>query len=142
MDQRISRVTLRVRGYHLDGYGHVNNARYLEFLEDGRWGYFDDRPDLARHFASGDPALVAVNLNINYRQAAVAGDDLEVLTRIADLSSRSARMYQEIRRIGDDKQIADADLTFVLLDVRANQAMAIDGEIRQALEPLVMPKSQ
>lgn len=142
MDQRISRVTLRVRGYHLDGYGHVNNARYLEFLEEGRWGYFDDRPDLARHFASGDPALVAVNLNINYRQAAVAGDDLEVLTRIADLSSRSARMYQEIRRIGDDKQIADADLTFVLLDVRANQAMAIDGEIRQALEPLVMPKSQ
>ncbi|OUE44806.1 thioesterase, partial [Billgrantia desiderata SP1] len=138
MDPRISRVTLRVRGYHLDGYGHVNNARYLEFLEEGRWGYFDDRPDLARHFASGDPALVAVNLNINYRQAAVAGDDLEVLTRIADLSSRSARMYQEIRRIGDGKQIADADLTFVLLDVRAKQAMAIEGEILKALEPLVL----
>ncbi|MCE8002268.1 acyl-CoA thioesterase [Billgrantia ethanolica] len=142
MDQRISRVTLRVRGYHLDGYGHVNNARYLEFLEEGRWDYFDDRPDLARHFASGDPALVAVNLNINYRQAAVAGDDLEVLTRIADLSSRSARMYQEIRRIGDGQQITDADLTFVLLDVRAKQAMAIEGEIRQALEPLVLPKAQ
>lgn len=141
MDPRISRVTLRVRGYHLDGYGHVNNARYLEFLEEGRWGYFDDRPDLARHFASGDPALVAVNLNINYRQAAVAGDDLEVLTRIADLSSRSARMYQEIRRIGDGKQIADADLTFVLLDVRAKQAMAIEGEILKALEPLVLPKA-
>lgn len=141
MDPRISRVTLRVRGYHLDGYGHVNNARYLEFLEEGRWGYFDDRPDLARHFASGDPALVAVNLNINYRQAAVAGDDLEVLTRIAELSSRSARMYQEIRRIGDGKQIADADLTFVLLDVRAKQAMAIEGEIHQALEPLVLPKA-
>jgi thioesterase-3 len=140
MDHRISRATLRVRGYHLDGYGHVNNARYLEFLEEGRWGYFDDRPGLARHFASGNPALVAVNLNINYRLAAVAGDDLEVLTRIAELGSRSARMYQEIRRIGDGKQIAGADLTFVLLDVRANQSMAIEGEIRQALEPLVLPK--
>ena len=72
----------------------------------------------------------------------MAGDDLEVLTRIADLSSRSARMYQEIRRIGDGKQIADADLTFVLLDVRAKQAMAIEGEILQALEPLVLPKAQ
>ncbi|MGQ4880042.1 acyl-CoA thioesterase [Billgrantia sp. LNSP4103-1] len=140
MDSRISRVTLRVRGYHLDGYGHVNNARYLEFLEEGRWGYFDDRPDLARHFASGNPALVAVNLNINYRLAAVAGDDLEVLTRLAELGSRSARMYQEIRRIGDGKQITDADLTFVLLDVRAQQSMSIEGEIRQALEPLVLPK--
>ena len=32
-----SRTTLTVRGYHLDGYGHVNNARYLEFYEEGRW---------------------------------------------------------------------------------------------------------
>lgn len=140
MDKRISRVTLRVRGYHLDGYGHVNNARYLEFLEEGRWGYFDDRPELARHFASGNPALVAVNLNINYRSAAVAGDDLEVLTRIAELGSKSARMYQEIRRLSDGQQISDADLTFVLLDVRANQSMTIEGEVRQALEPLVLPK--
>ncbi|QTP55284.1 acyl-CoA thioesterase [Billgrantia sulfidoxydans] len=140
MDNRISRVTLRVRGYHLDGYGHVNNARYLEFLEEGRWGYFDDRPELARHFASGNPALVAVNLNINYRQAAVGGDDLEVLTRVAELGHRSARIHHEIRRIGDGQPIADADLTFVLFDVRNQQSMPIEGEIRQALEPLVLPK--
>lgn len=25
-----------MRSYHLDGYGHVNNARYLEFLEEAR----------------------------------------------------------------------------------------------------------
>ena len=142
MDQRISRVAMRVRGYHLDGYGHVNNARYLEFLEEGRWGYFDDRPTLGRHFATGNPALVAVNLNINYRQAAVAGDDLEVLTRISKVGGKSARMLQEIWRVGDGKLVADATLTFVLLDVRTQQALEIGGEIRQALEPLVLPKEE
>ncbi|MCG6659671.1 acyl-CoA thioesterase [Halomonas campisalis] len=138
MDARLSRVCLRVRGYHLDGYGHVNNARYLEFLEEGRWGYFDDRPDLARLFTSGNPAFVAVNLNINYRLAAVAGDDLEVLTRLAELGTRSARMHQEIRRVGDGAVVADADLTFVLLDVKANRAVAIEGELHDALAPLVL----
>ncbi|KAA0014562.1 acyl-CoA thioesterase [Billgrantia pellis] len=141
MDSRISRITLRVRGYHLDGYGHVNNARYLEFFEEGRWGYFDDRPALARHFASGHPALVAVNLNVNYRLAAVAGDDLEVLTQVAELGSRSARLYQQIRRLGDGKQVTDADLTCVLLNMRTQQSMTIEGEIRQALERLVLPKA-
>ena len=58
MDPRLSTVRLRVRGYHLDGYGHVNNARYLEFLEEGRWGYFDDRPALARRLTRGDVAFV------------------------------------------------------------------------------------
>ena len=29
-----------VHNCHLDGYGHVNNACYLEFLEQARWTYF------------------------------------------------------------------------------------------------------
>ena len=32
-------MNVRVRNYHLDGYGHVNNARYLEFLEEARWAF-------------------------------------------------------------------------------------------------------
>ena len=31
---------VRVRGFHVDVYQHVNNARYLEFLEDARWHFF------------------------------------------------------------------------------------------------------
>lgn len=139
MDSRQSRSTLRVRGYHLDGYGHVNNARYLEFLEEGRWGYFDDRPEVAALFSGDRHAFVAVNLNINYRRAAVAGDDLEVITQLAELGWRSARMHQVIRHDGDGRIVADADLTFVLLDTAANRAVAIEGEVRQALTPLVMP---
>lgn len=138
MDSRISTTRLRVRGYHLDGYGHVNNARYLEFLEEGRWAYFDERPDLARRLQQGDVAFVAVNLNIDYRQAAVAGDDLEVLTRLSGLGGRSAKMSQEIRRLRDDALVSAATLTFVLLDAAANRAVPIETELRELLEPLVM----
>ncbi|MGM0639506.1 MAG: acyl-CoA thioesterase [Pseudomonadota bacterium] len=141
MDSRISTSRLRVRGYHLDGYGHVNNARYLEFLEEGRWGYFDDHPGLARRLARGDVAFVAVNLNIDYRAAAVAGDDLEIRTRLSSLGGRSARMSQEIHRVHDDALVSAATVTFVLLDVAANQAALIGGEIRELLEPLVMEQA-
>lgn len=138
MDSRITRTTLRVRGYHLDGYAHVNNARYLEFLEEGRWAYFDERPDLAAMF-NDDVALVAVNLNINYRRAAVMHDELEVLTSLAQISHRSAVMHQVINRLRDGKCIADAELTFVLLDTRSNTAIAIEDRVRAALGPLVLP---
>lgn len=141
MDSRISTSRLRVRGYHLDGYGHVNNARYLEFLEEGRWGYFDDRPGLARRLSRGDVAFVAVNLNIDYRAAAVAGDDLEIRTRLSSLGGRSARMSQEILRVRDDVPVSAATVTFVLLDVAANQAVLIQDEIRELLEPLVMEET-
>ncbi len=38
---------IKVRGYHLDIYQHVNNARYLEFLEEARWSYLEDSGDVA-----------------------------------------------------------------------------------------------
>lgn len=138
MDSRLSRTTLRVRGYHLDGYGHVNNARYLEFLEEGRWAYFDERPRLATFLFRGDLAFVAVNLNIDYRRAAVVGDDLEVLTRLSEIGSRRARIHQEIRRAADGKTVASADITFVLVDVATGRAVTIDGEIREAMAQLVL----
>jgi thioesterase-3 len=138
MDDRRSTIALRVRGYHLDGYGHVNHARYLEFLEEGRWAYFDERQALAEVIQGGEVAFVAVNLNIDYRRAAMAGDDLEVVTGLAELGSRSARMHQDIRRVRDGKAVASADMTFVLLDVTANKAVAIDGVLREALAPLVV----
>ncbi|ERS83416.1 MULTISPECIES: acyl-CoA thioesterase [unclassified Halomonas] len=138
MDPRSTRTTLRVRGYHLDGYGHVNNARYLEFLEEGRWAYFDARPELFARLQRGDIAFVAVNLNIDYCAAAVAGDDLAIDSRLCELGSRSARMAQEIRRVADDTLVSRATITFVLLDVAANRAIPIEGELRTLLAPLVV----
>ncbi|MBZ9560460.1 MULTISPECIES: thioesterase family protein [Modicisalibacter] len=137
MDQRIARSTLRVRGFHLDGYQHVNNARYLEFLEEGRWAYFEKQFDLAKLFNEG-LAAVAVNLNINYRRAAVMHDELEILTSLSSLNHRSAVIHQVINRIADGKRIADADFTFVLLDTRSGRAMAIDGELRETLQRHVL----
>ncbi|MFG6137231.1 acyl-CoA thioesterase [Halomonas sp. B23F22_10] len=138
MDDPRSIVSLRVRGYHLDGYGHVNNARYLEFLEEGRWSFFDERPALGEVVGRGEVAFVVVNLNIDYRRAASAGDELEIVTGLAELGSRSARMRQEVRRARDGKSVASADITFVLLDVATNKAVSISGELREALAPLVV----
>ena len=53
---------IKVRGYHLDLYSHVNNARYLEFLEEARWSFFEDKSDLPRFMKSG-LALIVVNIN-------------------------------------------------------------------------------
>ena len=36
---------INIRGYHIDVFGHMNNARYLELMEEARWRYID-----ATHF--------------------------------------------------------------------------------------------
>ncbi|MDQ7731125.1 thioesterase family protein [Halomonas sp. SpR1] len=139
MTMSLSRVQLRVRGFHLDGYGHVNNARYLEFMEEGRWDFFDQHPAMIKQLHQAGRAFVVVNLNIDYLAAAGHGDDLEIMTGIVDLGERSGVCHHRIVR-KDGTVIARADLTFVLLDMRANKAAAIEGEVREALAALIVTK--
>jgi len=43
-------IQIKVRGYHVDHFGHVNNGKYFDFFEEGRWGYFDNKRDLIDYF--------------------------------------------------------------------------------------------
>ncbi|EBQ5939609.1 thioesterase, partial [Salmonella enterica subsp. enterica serovar Enteritidis] len=54
-------TTIKVIGYHIDAFGHVNNARYLEFLEAARWDWLESY-DAYRWFKQMDIAVVVVNI--------------------------------------------------------------------------------
>ena len=125
---------IKVRGYHLDFYGHVNNARYLEFLEEARWRMVEGSASLREWRARGWAFLV-VKVEINYRRPAVLDDELEIVSAVGHLGGRSGVIRQEVRRAADGATLADADITFVIMDVNTRKAMPIEGEIRTALTP-------
>ncbi|RQW24977.1 acyl-CoA thioesterase [Rhodobacteraceae bacterium CH30] len=131
---------IKVRGYHLDLYSHVNNARYLEFLEEARWSFFEDKSDLPRFMKSG-LALIVVNINIDYRHAATIGDELAIETSVKSLGNRSAVMHQRVALQGSGKLVAEADVTFVAFDSRQGKAVAIDGELLALLQGLQEDKA-
>lgn len=127
---------IKVRGYHLDLYGHVNNARYLEFLEEARWSFFEEHGDLPWFLQSG-LALVVVNINIDYRYPATMGDELSVATAVKSIGSRSAVMQQRVTLAGSDKVVAEADVTFVVFDAKQNKAVALDGQLKELLQSML-----
>ncbi|GLR14151.1 thioesterase [Chitinimonas prasina] len=126
---------IKVRGYHLDLYGHVNNARYLEFLEEARWGFTEDHGSL-EFFSQAGLAFVIVNININYRRAALMGEELSIATAMQKIGSRSAVIHQVVSLKGSDTVIAEADVTFVIFDAKQGSAIAMDGELRTMFERL------
>ena len=130
-EEHITRI--KVRGYHTDFYGHVNNARYLEFYEEGRWAWFDQAVDLRKWMQKG-LNFVVVNININYRQAIKVGATIELRGRFERISGRSGTLRQEII-IADTGQVAsDALVTFVIIDKNGRVVSLKDGgseEIRE-----------
>lgn len=125
----------KVRGYHMDVYAHVNNARYLEFMEDARWEVLEKHIGLKRLHAK-EIIFAVVNININYRKPAAMGDILELYLGLEKISSKSAVFYQELRLQGTATVVADAKVTFVFADVNTGKAVRIDDEIKGLLEEL------
>jgi thioesterase-3 len=128
---------IKIRGYHLDMYGHVNNARYLELLEEGRWDYIEQIPDF-REKLEGFMFFV-VNININYRRPALLGQTVVVQTRMGHVGNKSAVIHQEIFLKGFQTMVADADVTFVIADPSTQKALALEGALRAFMESLVRP---
>lgn len=126
------KTSIKIRGYHLDLYGHVNNARYLELLEEARWDYYDGRMDY-KEFEQKGWAFVIVNININYRSPAVLGDIVEIKTSLKDAGKRSIVLHQLVGKAGSDKTVVEADVTFVILDMKTGKALPIEGELREVL---------
>lgn len=125
---------IKVRGYHADFYGHVNNARYLEFLEEDRWAYMESKIDL-RKWASQGLIFLVVNININYRRAVPVGETLNVTTRMEKIGNRSAVLKQKILLKETKDVAADALITFVIAD-GSGRALSMDGEILREIEKL------
>lgn len=128
-------IAIKVRGYHLDLYRHVNNARYLEFLEEARWSFLESKGNLD-YLQDNGYTFALVNININYRRAAYMGEVLEIATSVKSIGNRSCVMHQLVVLQGSDTVVADADVTFVLVDTRTEKAAPLEGSLRAALEQM------
>lgn len=119
---------ITIRGYHLDAYQHVNNARYLEFLEEARWQYFDNISNAA--YKEMKISFFIVNININYRLPATLGDVINITTEIEKIGNTSMTFAQKMYKNGTEQLICDAAITFVILDQKTEKPLKIDDNLK------------
>lgn len=125
---------INVRGYHADFYGHVNNARYLEFFEENRWAHLESKIDLRKWAAKGLIFLV-VNINVNYRRAIPVGETVVITTDVDTIGKRSVVLKQEILFKETQEVAADAKITFVISD-KSGKVVSMDGDMLKEIEKL------
>jgi thioesterase III len=124
----MSEKRITVRGYHLDLYNHVNHARYLEFLEEARWAYLEEKHPV-EWFVENGIGFVIANININYKRPALLNNVLLISSKLAKTGTKSIVVEQVIHLDGTDTIIADALVTFVLVDLKTGKSMPLNDEL-------------
>ena len=71
--------SITVRGYEIDSFGHVNNAVYLNYMEQARWEIMRSM-DLFDFFRENRLILVVTDASVRYSKEARVFDDLTIHT--------------------------------------------------------------
>ncbi|MBZ4686774.1 MAG: thioesterase [Clostridia bacterium] len=128
-----SAITIEVRCTHLDVMGHVNNAKYLEYLEWGREDWYEKVGVDFNSLIRRGLGTVVVNININYRKEATQGDILTVRTKPLKRGNKSYVLYHEITN-EDGEVVVDATVTNVVIDTKDKRSVQLIKEIARYFE--------
>lgn len=125
----------RVRFHELDPYDHVNHAMYVTYFEIGRVDALDTVALGLDELKLDGFHFVVTAIEVRFRKAATAGDDLAILTGVGSFARASTAWHQEIRR-GTDL-IATAEVTVAVTD-RTGRPIRPPTFVLERLQPLVL----
>jgi thioesterase-3 len=126
-------LSLIVRPTEIDVNGHVNNAKYLEYLEWGREEWYETANlhyDILKKLGV---QTVTVNININYRKECRQGDQLTVITRPKSVGRTSFVLEQYILNAADEL-CTDALITSVAMDTESRKSCPVPDPLRLLFE--------
>lgn len=123
---------LEIRYGDLDPQGHVNNARYLSYIEQARVAYiqnlglWDGRSWL-------DIGIILANVNMNFKAPLLFGTALKVGVRVSRLGNKSLTMVYSLVDSTNGKEIADATTVLVTFDYHSQHSTPIPVKWRQTI---------
>ncbi|MFC5450800.1 acyl-CoA thioesterase [Paenibacillus aestuarii] len=125
-----SKLDITVRSTEIDVNGHVNNAKYLEYLEWGREEWYELCKLPYETFGAMGIQTVTVNISINYKKECKQGDKLTVTCQPERIGRSSYVLKQEI--VDEQGELrADALVTSVTMDSATRKSREVPAELRQ-----------
>lgn len=126
-------LQLRVRFSDLDALGHVNNSKYLTYLEESRVAWFSDVTGMPED--SLDWKVILARIEIDFLRSAMMGDKITVHTRCAKIGTKSVVLESLVMgdRKGQPFPSAWYRATLVWFDYESQQTIPVPANIRDMI---------
>lgn len=124
-------MKIKIYYHHTDCGGVVYYARYLDFLEEARTEFFDQRGISVKELVKEGVLFVVAHQEIDYKAPAFYGDTLTIETCIAEVGRAKIDFSYDIKN-QDNRLISSAKTTLVFVD-RQLKPQAIPEELRKKI---------
>lgn len=126
----LARIPLSVRWRDMDSMGHVNNAKYISYLEEARVRWLLTVPGVS--MTDRIAPVVAAN-NINYKRPLTWPNDVVVELYVDRLGSSSVTIGHRIVDQKDPEVLySDGNVVVVWMDTQTGRSASLPEAIRAA----------
>ena len=124
---------IEVRYGDLDPQGHVNNAKFLTYMEQGRVFYFKQ----LKLWEGGtflNFGIILADVQITFRKAIQFGDPVSVGVRISRFGNKSMTSEYRLEDGRDGSEFASGVSVLVAYDYHNKRSIPIPDEWRMAIQ--------
>ena len=127
--------------WHCDQVGHMNVMWYVGKFDEANWNLMARVGLTPTYLRQSGRGMVAAQQNISYKRELLAGDIVEVQSRILEVRDRSIRLLHEMCNAETGEIAATCEITAVHLDRQARRSAPLGEEIRTAaIKQLALPQ--
>lgn len=130
-----SKVNIQVRFGDTDALGHINNAKYLSYMEVARIQYFNHL--FADSIDWENEGFILAKAEINFRKPVFLNDYLELYTRVSRFGTKSFDMdYLFVRTLksGEQEIVATGLTVQVTMSFKNHQTIPVPEKYRETIQ--------
>ncbi|AKS17034.1 thioesterase family protein [Xanthomonas campestris pv. campestris] len=126
----LARVPISVRWRDMDSMGHVNNAKYISYLEEARVRWMLGVEGVAM---TDRIAPVVAATNVNYKRPLVWPNDILVELFVERLGSSSVTIgHRILDQKDEDVLYSDGNVVVVWIDTQTGKSASLPDAVRAA----------
>lgn len=128
---------IEVRYGDLDPQGHVNNAKYLTYMEQARISYLRSL-ELWKGGSFLDIGIILAEVRVTFKAPILFGQKVLAGVRVSRLGNKSMEMEYRLEEAGSGKEFALGSSVLVAYDYRQARTLPIPEEWRKTIREFEM----
>jgi acyl-CoA thioester hydrolase len=115
----------------------MNVMWYVGKFDEATWHLFAQTGMTPTHLRESGRGMAGVQQNIGYKRELLAGDIIEIRSRILELREKVLRFAHDMINVETGESAASCELTAVHLDRAARKSIAFEDKVRALAQKLM-----
>lgn len=122
-----------IREMHLDSFGHVNNAVYVQLYEEARWDFISKNGFGLDYIQKHQVGPVILDLKVRFKRELKNREKIKIVSRTIEIVNPKIMVLEQSMIKADGKVASDATFTVGFFDMKERKLINASPEWLKAV---------